>query len=117
MTQIMRILKGFDFLFLSITGQNPAPEKFFNRKWYYSLNCMLMVDHLKRIRHFISRHVGSAHDARIFNESHLKARLEPNFDPNSPKIILGDEGYACCRVLLTLIRRDHVADDNQRDYN
>jgi len=72
---------------------------------------------LKRIRHFTSRHAGSAHDARIFNESHLKARLEANFDPNSPKIILGDEGYACSRVLLTPIRRDRVADDHQRDYN
>jgi len=117
MAQIMRLLKGFDFLFFSITGQNPAPEKFFNRKGYYSLNCMVMVDHLKRIQHFISRHVGSAHDARIFNESHLKARLEANFNPNSPKIILGDEGYACSRVLLTPIQRDRVAHDHQRDYN
>ena len=117
MAQIMRLLKGFDFLFFSITGQNPAPEKFFNRKGYYSLNCMVMVDHLKRIRHFTSRHAGSAHDARIFNESHIKPRLEANFDPKSLKVILSDKGYACSRVLPTLIQRDYVADDHQRDYN
>ncbi len=78
---------------------------------------MVMVDHLKRIRHFTSRHSGSAHDARIFNESDLKAKLEQNFNPDHPKVVLGDEGYACSRVLLTPIRRDRVADQHQRNYN
>ena len=97
--------------------RNPPAEKFFNRKGYYSLNCMMICDHLKRIRHFTSRHVGSTHDSRIFKESHLRATLEQNFDPNNPKVLLGDEGFACSHILLTPIRRDRLRNAHDNQYN
>jgi len=74
---------------------------------------MVVGDNKKRIRYFTARHVGSAHDARIFNESHLRAQLEREFDPDDPKVLLGDEGYSCSRILITPIRRDRIATPNQ----
>ena len=87
----------------------PPPERFFNRKSYYSLNCMMVCDFKRRIRHFTCRHVGSAHDSRIFNESFLKADLERNFDKKNPRVLIGDEGYPCTNILLTPIRSDRVS--------
>ena len=78
---------------------------------------MVVCDHLKRIRYFTSRHCGSAHDSRIFNESHLRAQLENQFDPEDPLVLLGDEGYSCSRVLLTPIRHDRIATPSQAAYN
>jgi hypothetical protein len=95
----------------------PPAEKFYNRKGYYSLNCLMVCDHLKRIRHFTSRHVGSTHDSRIFNESHLRVKLEQEFDENNPKVLLGDEGFPCSNILLTPIRQDRVLDEKQTRYN
>jgi len=78
---------------------------------------MVVVDHLKRIRYFTTRHCGSTHDARIFSESHLRANLERNFDNNNPRVLIGDEGFGCSRILLTPIRSDRIADEHQRNYN
>jgi hypothetical protein len=78
---------------------------------------MVVCDHLKRIRYFTSRHCGSAHDSRIFNESHLRAKLESEVEENSPRVILADEGYGCSRILLTPLRSDRITDQHQKDYN
>jgi len=78
---------------------------------------MVVCDHLKRIRYFTSRHCGSAHDSKIFNESHLRAQLDGQFDPEDPLVLLGDEGYSCSRILITPIRQDRVSTPNQAAYN
>jgi hypothetical protein len=78
---------------------------------------MVVVDHLKRIRHFTTRHCGSMHDARIFSESHQRANLDRNFDENRPRVLIGDEGYACSQIVLTPIRSDRIVDDHQKNYN
>ena len=78
---------------------------------------MVVTDHLKRIRHFSTRHCGSAHDSQIFAESHLRAKLEEDFDENYPRVLLGDEGYSCTRILLTPIRNDRIVTDSQKQYN
>ena len=99
------------------TKKNPPPERFFNRKSFYSINAMMICDHKKRIRHFTSRHVGSAHDSRIFNESFVKAKLEENFDKNNPRVLIGDEGYPCTNILLTPIRSDRVSTRKEKKFN
>ena len=96
---------------------NPPPERYFNRKSYYSLNCMMVCDFKRRIRHFTCRHVGSAHNSRIFNESFLKANLESNFDNENPRVLIGDEGYPCTNILLTPIRSDRVITREEKKYN
>ena len=70
-----------------------------------------------RIRHFTARHCGSAHDARIFQESDLRIKLEQDFNSDRPRILIGDEGYPCSRILLTPIRDDRVRTPNQTNYN
>ena len=65
------------------------PERFYNRKGYYSVNCMAVCDNQHRIRFWTNRHAGSVHDARIFNESSLKAMLESQFDQSCPLYLLG----------------------------
>ena len=92
-------------ILLFIEGQL-APERFFNRKGYYSINCMAVVDHKMRFRHFTTRHCGSCHDARIFNESHLRARLSQEFSDVQPQVLLGDEGkYQLLKIHQIFIYR------------
>jgi len=111
------IIDGTHIEILKPINRNPPPEKYFNRKGYHSLNCLMVCDHLKRIRFFTTRHVGSTHDARIFNESHLWVKLEENFDAQNPKVLLGDEGFACSPVLITPLRADQIENDQQRKFN
>ncbi|XP_059097702.1 uncharacterized protein LOC131892001 isoform X2 [Tigriopus californicus] len=90
-------------------SKNPAPERFFNRKGYYSLNMMCVVDHVGKIRHFTCRHAGSAHDAKIFGESSLRAQLLADFDTERPLALLGDEGYGAEDVMLPPVRVQQMA--------
>ena len=78
---------------------------------------MVVVDHQMRIRHFTARHCGSAHDARIFKESTLRAKLVQDFDENQPRVLIGDEGYACTNVLITPIRADRIVNEAQSRFN
>ena len=89
-----------NFKYLSV--KTPGPEKFFNRKGYYSLNVLVICDHLKRIRYFLSRHAGSTHDSKIFYKSYLRQTLESNFNPADPRVLIGDEGYGCTKVSYNL---------------
>ena len=114
---VQGLIDGTHIEILKPVKTNPPAESYFNRKGYYSLNCLMVCDHLKRIRHFTARHVGSTHDSRIFNESYLRANLEANFDQNNPKVLLGDEGFPCSHILLTPIRQDRIQNENQRRYN
>ena len=103
--------------FPQFLGDRPTPERFYNRKGYYSINLMVVVDHQMRIRHFTARHCGSAHDARIFKESTLRAKLVQDFDENQPRVLIGDEGYACTNVLITPIRADRIVNEAQSRFN
>jgi len=117
MPYVHGIIDGTHVEILKPINRIPPPEKYFNRKGYYSLNCLMVCDHLKRIRFFSSRHVGSTHDARIFNESHLRVKLEENFDAQNPKVLLGDEGFGCSPVLITPLRADRIENDQERKFN
>ncbi len=77
----------------------------------------MVCDHLKHIRFFRTLHIGSTHDVRIFNESHLRVKLEENFDAQNPNILLGDQGFACSLVLITPLRADRIENDQQRKFN
>lgn len=70
---------------------------------------MCVVDHKGKFRYFTCRHAGSAHDARIFGESSLRAHLIASFNENEPLALLGDEGYAAEDVMLTPVRAPTIA--------
>jgi hypothetical protein len=90
------------------SATDPKPEKFCNRKHFYSLNCVVNCDHLKRVRFFTNRHCGSAHDSRIWEETHLKSRLAARFSPRQLQHLIGDEGFACSDTLLTIVREQQL---------
>ena len=83
--------------------KNPLPEKFWNRKQFYSINCIMICDHMKRIRFFTNRHAGSAHDSRIWEESQMKQTLTLR-NPQNLQYLIGDEGFSCTDTLLTVVR-------------
>lgn len=80
-------------------GGNNA-ELFRNRKGYFSLNIQAVCDSNLRIRNIISRWPGSVHDSTIFNDCPLKVDLEHGLYGNG-SYLLGDNGYACKKYLLT----------------
>ena len=85
------------------------PERFFNRKGYYSINCMGVCDNQNRIRYWTNRHAGSAHDARIYSESHLKVILESQYEAECPLYLLGNSNFSFLDVTkLTLLLKLYI---------
>jgi len=74
-------------------------ELYRNRKGYFSLNVQAVCNTELKFLNVVSRWRGSVHDSTIFNASHLRARFETGEFPNAH--LLGDNGYACRRYLLT----------------
>ena len=95
--------------------KNPKPERFFNRKGYYSINALVVADHTMKIRYFSARHAGSSHDSRIFNESCLKSKLMQEYNENRPLALLGDEGFGCDLVMLTPFRQCQIANEESEE--
>lgn len=87
------------------------PASFINRKGYYSYNVQVICDAFMKIRSVIARWPGSSHDSRIFRNSQVRNTLEQQRNG----VILGDNGYACERYLLTPVLRP--ANASERRYN
>lgn len=71
-----------------------------NRKRYHSINVQIVFDANYRILDVLARWPGSVHDARILDESGLKALFERHHVP-AGCYLLGDSGYPCKEWLLT----------------
>jgi hypothetical protein len=112
---IAGIIDGTHIRICKPTASDPRPEKFFNRKGFYSINCMCVVDHTGKFRYVTSRHCGSTHDAKAFGQSYLRANLVSRFDPKFPLALLGDEGYGCEDVLLTPVRQRQLDAERNED--
>jgi hypothetical protein len=61
------------------------------RKYGYSLTCMIISDHTRRIRHYLAGFPGSAHDNRVFKATKLYQKPEQHFD--RMQYILGDPAF------------------------
>ncbi|XP_041377361.1 putative nuclease HARBI1 [Gigantopelta aegis] len=85
---------------------------YMNRKGYHSLNVQMVCDSSMKITNVVARWPGSSHDSRIFRSSTLRDHLE---DGTIRGILLGDNGYACERYLLTPVLR--AGTDSERRYN
>lgn len=85
---------------------------FYNCKHFYSLNCLFICDHNHKIRYFTNRHKGSAHDAKIFGESHLAALLEAEFNQRKPFALIGDEAFPCSQIMLPPVRDIQLANED-----
>ena len=107
---IVGVLDGTHIKIQAPSG--PYSELYRNRKDYFSINAQIMCDADLRIRNLVTRWYGSAHDARIFNESTLRI-----FSESLPtgKYLLGDSGYGCSSGLLTPFL--HPANNAEEAYN
>ena len=74
-------------------------ELYRNRKGYFSLNVQGVVNSHLLFENVVARWQGSSHDANIFANSRLCARLESGEIGNA--YLLGDSGYPCKPYLLT----------------
>ena len=104
---IVGIIDGVHIEIMRPFIKNPIPEKFYNRKSRYSINCVMICDDQKRIRWFTCRHAGSAHDSRIWEESNMKAALARRL-PQHLQYLIGDEGFSCSDTLLTIVRNQEM---------
>lgn len=77
---------------------------------YFSLNIQVVCDYQLRILDIVSRWPGAAHDAHIFNNSRLRARLETG--EMGDGIILGDSGYPSRPYLLTPLQNPQTVAQN-----
>ncbi|XP_069981458.1 putative nuclease HARBI1 [Penaeus vannamei] len=68
------------------------------RKGFFSLNVMGVCDTSLELVNDIANRPGSAHDARIFNESKLCEKLRSGIYKG---FLLGDSGYPCRSYILT----------------
>jgi len=78
------------------------PELFRCRKNYFSINVQAVCDADLNFLNIVAKWYGSAHDARVFENSNLFSDLE---DGTAPGILLGDSGYALSPFLLTPYRK------------
>ncbi|KAG8239321.1 hypothetical protein J437_LFUL018753 [Ladona fulva] len=72
----------------------PNSEVYRNRKGYFSINVQIIVDPSLKIMDIVARRPGFCHDARIFDNSSIRARIE---EGGVCGILLGDSGYPCRR--------------------
>ncbi|XP_046389383.1 putative nuclease HARBI1 [Ischnura elegans] len=77
-------------------------EVYRNRKGYFSINVQVIVNSKLVIMDLVVRRPGSCHDARVFDNSSIRARLEGG---QVSGILIGDSGYPCREYLFTPILR------------
>ncbi|KAK9738702.1 DDE superfamily endonuclease [Popillia japonica] len=77
---------------------------------YFSLNAQAVCNHILQIMDIVSRWPGATHDAYVFNNSRLRARLKTG--EMGDGILLGDSGYPVRPYLLTPLRNPRTAAEN-----
>lgn len=83
------------------------------RKGFYSLNVQGICDSNMRFTHVIASWPGSAHDARVFENSNVCHILQQgNY---RGMYLLGDSGYPCREYLLTPILEPRT--EKERNFN
>ncbi|XP_069134276.1 putative nuclease HARBI1 [Argopecten irradians] len=70
------VIGAVDGTFIRIIAPKTNENDFVNRKGFHSLNVQMMCDHRLRITNCYADWPGSAHDQRIFKNSHLGRNLE-----------------------------------------
>lgn len=78
-------------------GENA--ENYRNRKGWYSFNVQAVCSANMKFINIVARWPGATHDQTIFNNSHLKIKLERGECDNF--IIIGDSGYRNTLYLAT----------------
>ncbi|KAK3095416.1 hypothetical protein FSP39_014413 [Pinctada imbricata] len=96
------VIGAVDGTHVRIIGPSEHENVYVNRKGFHSLNIQGICDHQGRFRNIVAKWPGSNHDSFIFRESDLGAFLEARHRGiDVDGVLLGDNGYACSRYLVT----------------
>ncbi|XP_061509041.1 putative nuclease HARBI1 [Anopheles gambiae] len=77
-------------------------DQHYNRKGYYSLNAMIICDHLMKIRYVNAKFGGANHDSHIWNVSGMDNLFETKHRSGETAFkLLGDAGYPSKPWLIT----------------
>lgn len=107
------VIGCIDGTHVPITNPGGADAELYRcRKGFFSINVMGVCDAALKFTNIVANWPGSAHDARIFNESLLCERLQSGIHRG---FLLGDSGYPCRSYLLTPI--GNPSTDKQSRYN
>lgn len=110
MPGVIGCIDGSHVKIVSPGGDNA--EVYRCRKGYMSLNVQGICDAQMKFTNIVCSWPGSTHDARIFHNSRIYARLEEGHYSGH---LLGDSSYGCSSFLLTPI--PNIRTDKERNYN
>jgi len=103
MKKLNNVIGAIDGTHIQIPGQQFCNESYINRKGFPSIILQSVCDHQYSFTDCYSGWPGSVHDARVFNNSDLLARIESNpmemFPENTH--IVGDGAYQSQTWMLT----------------
>lgn len=77
---------------LAFEPQTQDAPDYSGRKYGYSISTMIVCDHKRRIRYYLSGYPGSAHDNRVFKGTALHKNPTSHFSPM--QYLVGDSAFA-----------------------
>ena len=86
---------------LGLITLRSIPNSYYNRKSYHSIKIQAVVDAEAKFVDVFVGWPGRSHDARCFNNSPLRERIENGFLPTYGLVILGDSAYPVRPYLIT----------------
>lgn len=105
MANFPHVVGVIDGTLIPIDAPTENEESFVDRHGNHSLNCMFVCGPTAIFYYVSAKWPGSVHDARVFRNSQLCARMDRgNIFPNA--VILGDSGYPLKRWLMTPLHND-----------
>ncbi|XP_066596095.1 putative nuclease HARBI1 [Prorops nasuta] len=95
------------------------PNSYVNRKGIHSVVLQGICDHRMKFIDVFAGFCGSVHDARVWNQCHIKALIDANMERYFPQNthLIGDSAYPLSNYLLTPYRDNGHLNDIQRNYN
>lgn len=95
-----KVVAVVDGTHIRIKAPSEFEDQFVNRKGFHSVNVQIAFDAFYNIVDIVARWPGSTHDSRILQNSGLRQLFENGHMPGHYHL-LGDNGYACKRWMLT----------------
>ena len=108
MKGLERVMGAIDGTHIPISGREECNENYINRKGFASIIMQGICDHERRFTDVYTGWPGSVHDARVFENSDIKARIEEDPISMVPEgaFLLGDGAYTL-ETYMMVPYKDH----------
>lgn len=112
------VIGAIDGCHIGIKAPHVAPEKYLNRKQFFSMILQAVANSDLCFTHVTCSYPGSVHDARVFNNSEVNNIMcgNPAYFPDHTHII-GDAAYPLKVNLLTPFKNNGHLGRRQLNYN